>query len=70
MKVRVDCADLSTIRRATAGVDESNRITLRVVEMDGPAGCPDVEIAGPRQKVLAWLKRNGYGDGAYEVIEQ
>ena len=66
MKVRVDVVNPSTTRREGT----PDQLTLKVIEENGPGGGnPDCEVAGPRKKVMAWLKRNGYGPGEYEVVE-
>jgi hypothetical protein len=69
MKVQLDMTTLTTTRRSDSANASPNVLTLRVIgETDN--GNHEVEIAGPRQKVEAWLKRNGYGDGEYTIIER
>lgn len=66
MKVQVDVTRLSTTRR----LGTADQLTIRQLSpTPDPNGNWEVEIAGPRPKVVGWLWRNGYSEGEYVVIE-
>jgi hypothetical protein len=71
MKVHVDITSLSTTRRSDSRNANPDVLCIRPLNNGEPNenGNFEVEVSGPRTKVEAWLKRNGYDHGSYDTIE-
>ncbi len=69
MKVHVDVWWLGTTRRADKRTTP-HQLTIRQLKPTyDENGNYEAEVEGPRQVVLAWLKRNGYDHGSYDIVE-
>jgi len=68
MKVHVDVTRLATTRRYAGSPGSALTIKLLSYRPD-ENGNWEAEVQGSRQRVVGWLKRNGYDEGSYTVVE-
>jgi hypothetical protein len=68
MKVLVDVTGFATTRRADGPGVKTNSLTIRQVGDRDDNGNFEAEVAGPRVKVMQWLKRHKYDEGSYEIV--
>lgn len=64
MTVQVECVRLATTRQE----GRPDQLVMKPIGTS-PNGHHEVVVSGPRAKVKAWLKRNGYHAGEFTLVE-
>jgi hypothetical protein len=68
MKVLVDVTRLATTRRSDGPGVKTDNLTIRQIGDRDDNGNFEAEVAGPRVKVMQWLKRHKHDEGSYEIV--